>query len=115
MIGIDLVSIPRIVKMRERFGDKALSKYLNQDEIQLIKSSKTAAGFWAVKEAVSKALGCGIGGELSFFDIVISKSDKNAPLVTLSSKAQEHHQIRHIAVSITHDADLAIAVAHITK
>ena len=62
--GIDVISIPRIEKFIEKFGDRALEKYLSSDEIKLVKTPKTAAGFWAVKEAVSKALGCGIGKEL---------------------------------------------------
>jgi|SaaInlStandDraft_4_1057021.scaffolds.fasta_scaffold123313_2 holo-[acyl-carrier protein] synthase len=114
MIGVDLVSISRIEKMIERFGDKALKKYLSQSEIDLIKSAKTAAGFWAVKEAVSKSLGCGISSELGFMDIRISKTLKNAPLVTLSDKAKQHHNVSHIAISITHDEGLAIAVAFTT-
>lgn len=111
MIGIDLVSIGRMEKFMTRFGEKGLEKFLTPDEIRLVKSPKTAAGFWAVKEAVSKALGCGIGAELSFHDIVISKTNKNAPLVHLSDHAAKHHSVRHVAVSITHDGGFAAAVA----
>ena len=55
MIGIDLVSIERIQKLQERFGDKALQKYLSPEEILLVKNHATAAGFYAAKEAVSRA------------------------------------------------------------
>lgn len=111
MIGIDLVSISRIEAFMKRFGQRGLEKFLAQSEIELVKSPKTAAGFWAVKEAVSKALGCGIGGDLAFHDILITKTEKNAPRVTLSPQATAHHNVNDIAVSITHDAGLAIAVA----
>jgi len=115
MIGIDLVSIQRIEAFMARFGQRGLEKFLSPEEISLISSPKTAAGFWAVKEAVSKALGCGIGADLSFHDIIISKTEKNAPLVHLSPKAKTFHRVEGIAVSITHDSGLAAAVAFINK
>ncbi len=110
MIGIDVISISRIEKFIEKYGERALSRFLSPKEISLVKSAQSAAGFWAVKEAVSKALGCGIGAELSFFDIAISKTPKGAPLATLSQKAQKLHGVHTLCVSITHDKDLAIAV-----
>ncbi|HHH72547.1 MAG TPA: holo-[acyl-carrier-protein] synthase, partial [Sulfuricurvum sp.] len=74
MIGIDLVKIERIAGLIERRGDKALQRFLSDDEIALVKTPRTAAGFWAAKEACAKALGCGIGAECGFHDIVLSKS-----------------------------------------
>ncbi len=111
MIGIDLISIPRMERFIERHGQRGLGRFLNDDEILLATTPKTAAGFWAIKEAVAKALGCGIGSDLGFHDIVIEKTPKGAPFVTLSPKAILTHQIRNLSVSVTHDADLAIAVA----
>lgn len=111
MIGIDLVSIARIEAFMDRFGQRGLEKFLCQSEIDLVKSPKTAAGFWAVKEAVSKSLGCGIGAELAFHDILITKTEKNAPRVTLSPQAKNRHNVNEIAVSITHDAGMAVAVS----
>ncbi|MDA3946981.1 MAG: holo-ACP synthase, partial [Helicobacteraceae bacterium] len=66
--------------------------------------------FWAAKEAASKALGCGIGAECSFYDITISKTTKGAPILELSTKVKEHFGIETSAISITHDGDYAIAV-----
>ena len=113
MIGIDLVKISRIDKMMKRFKDKALIKFLNNDEIKLIKTSNNAAGFWAAKEAASKALGTGIGKECSFHDIIISKSLKGAPFLAFSTKVVEAFRIKDVSVSITHDGDYAIAVVAI--
>ena len=53
MIGIDIVSINRIEKMIEKFGDKALRRFLSQEEMLLVKRPSTAAGFWAAKEAAN--------------------------------------------------------------
>jgi len=113
MIGIDLIKTSRMATMIEKFGDKALKKFLCADEIKLIKNHKTASGFWAIKEACSKALGVGIGSTCSFHDILIFKTDKGAPKLQLSSKLIEKFNISDISVSVTHDGDYAIAVVAI--
>ncbi len=110
MIGIDLIKISRMKRFIERFGEKALQKFLSQDEINLVKNYKTAAGFWATKEATSKALGVGIGQDCSFFDITISKTDKGAPIIKLSDKVVQRFNIKDTSASITHDGKYAIAV-----
>ncbi len=113
MIGIDLIKTSRMERFIERFGDKALQKFLSQNEINLIKNHKTAAGFWATKEACSKALGIGIGKECGFFDITISKTKNGAPILTLSEKLMSDFNIKNTSVSITHDGEYAIAVVAI--
>lgn len=111
MIGIDLISIERITKLKERFGDKALLKFLSPEEIILAKSDATAAGFYAAKEAISKALGIGISEKCGFMDIKIYKDAKNAPYFTLSRHLIEDYNITDVSLSITHDNGFAIAVA----
>lgn len=113
MIGIDLIKSSRMESLMERFGEKALQKFLNTNEILLVKNYKTAAGFWAVKEACSKALGVGIGSECSFHDIVISKTLKGAPKIELSQKVLQKFNIKDTSVSITHDGEYAIAIVAI--
>ncbi len=113
MIGIDLVKTSRIDRFIERFGEKGLQKFLSDDEIKLVKNYKTAAGFWAVKEACSKALGTGIGAECSFHDIKISKTNKGAPQIKLTKHLLEKFNIKDTSTSITHDGEYAIAVVAI--
>lgn len=113
MIGIDLIKTSRMNRLIERFGEKALQKFLSKDEILLVKNYKTASGFWAAKEAFSKALGVGIGSECSFHDISLSKTKKGAPQIHLSSKILNKFNISDISVSITHDGEYAIAVVAI--
>ncbi len=97
-------------KLIDKYDNKFLEKFLSPQEITLIRNHRTAAGFWAAKEAASKALGCGIGAECSFYDITISKTAKGAPLLELSSKVKAHFDVESSALSITHDGDYAIAV-----
>ena len=115
MIGIDLIKTSRMNRLMERFGEKALQKFLSSDEIELVKNYKTASGFWAVKEAVSKALGVGIGSECSFHDITIFKTTKGAPQIKLAESIVQKYNITDCSVSITHDGEYAIAVAAIEK
>lgn len=111
MIGVDIVSIERMKHFKERFGDKALTKFLTLDEIALVKSDATLAGFFAAKEAISKALGLGISQTCGFFDIKLYKDAKNAPYFTLSHHLIETFAITDTSLSITHDNGFAIAVA----
>ena len=113
MIGIDLIKMSRMEHLINRFEDKALKKFLSHSEIALVKNYKTASGFWAVKEATSKALGVGIGKKCSFFDITISKTKKGAPKIKLSKKLVKKFKITDTSVSITHDGEYAIAVVAI--
>ena len=111
MIGIDITPINRFEKHIK--NKNYLKKYLCDDEIKLVNSAQSAAGFFASKEAISKALMQGIGKECSFFDIKIHKTDKNAPYFTLSQKLVQKYKIKNTSLSISHDGGFAIAVAFI--
>ncbi len=111
MIGIDTVKISRIERLKERFGDKALKRFLNENEIKLSSSTTSHAGYWAAKEAISKALGVGISEKCSFFDIKLYKDEKKAPYFTLSKHIIDEFKIIDTSLSITHDGEYAIAIA----
>lgn len=68
------------------------------------------AGFWAAKEACSKALGVGIGQNLGFLDMRISRNQRSAPLLKLSIEKEREFGVGEIALSISHDGGFAIAV-----
>lgn len=114
MIGIDLIKSSRMEHLMERFGEKALQRFLHVSEISLVKHFKTAAGFWAVKEAFSKAIGTGIGATCSFHDIKIYKDAKGAPKLALAKHLVQKYKIIDTALSITHDGEYAIAVVHLS-
>ncbi len=109
MIGIDIVEIKRFEKFLEK--KTALQKYLSDEEILLVTSSQTAAGFYASKEAISKALGTGIGKRCAFKDIKIHKDENGAPYFTLSRHIIDALSITQSSLSISHDGGFAIAVA----
>ena len=61
-VGCDIVSVSRIAKfiVDQRFLDNVYTVY--EREYINEKGTQTAAGLWAAKEAVSKALGTGFVG-----------------------------------------------------
>ncbi len=114
MIGIDLVKISRIQSFYDRFGKKALERFLDREEIALCSERiESISGFYAAKEAISKALGTGISKELSFLDIKLHKTKKNAPYFTLPKRVIDYYEIVETSLSITHEKEYAIAVAFI--
>ncbi len=111
-IGTDIIAIDRIEKslkkFNKRFIDRLFTQY-EQDNLNLTKVD-SVAGCWASKEAISKALGCGIGKDLSFLDIIIYKDKRGKPYFKLSKIAQERFKIEKSSLSISHNSNFAIAV-----
>ncbi len=114
-VGTDIIQIQRVEKLVTRFGIKFKQRFLSSKEIAVARKIETLAGFWAAKEAISKALGCGIGGQLAFHDIIIAKDHKGAPYFRLTKEAQKVHQIKESSLSISHDGGFAIAVVIIVQ
>lgn len=113
MLGIDLVRIERIQKALDKHGNLFLCKFLSEEEIKESKNTASIAAKWAAKEAVSKALGCGIGAKLGFLDIKIIKNEGGAPFALLSEKSSALFGIDRVYISITHDGDYALAAAFV--
>jgi len=109
-IGTDIIQIDRIKRLVEKYDKTFKKRFLCNSEIKSLKKVESVAGYWAAKEAISKALGCGIGSELSFHDIIISKNSLGAPMFILSKEAQSIHNIKDSSLSISHDGGFAIAV-----
>jgi hypothetical protein len=71
------------------------------------------AGRWAAKEAVSKVLGLGVRG-IGWRDIEIDRLPTGQPAVRLHGRAAaraEQLGMGRIAVSISHEAEYAVAIA----
>jgi holo-[acyl-carrier protein] synthase len=114
-IGTDIIQIDRIEKLVKKYGIKFKQRFLSKKEIAASRKIQTIAGLWAAKEAISKALGCGIGAQLAFHDIIIAKDHRGAPNFVLTKEAQKVHQIKDCSISISHDGGFAIAVAVIIQ
>jgi holo-[acyl-carrier protein] synthase len=88
-IGTDLVKIKRIEESYAQFGDKFALRILTTTEFEAFKAKEQKINYlakrFAAKEAVSKALGTGIGENIGFQDIEISNNSLGAPTVTILS------------------------------
>ena len=111
--GIDIVEIDRIAKAagKERF----LKRIYSEAEIAIFEACKyrteTLAGRFAAKEAVLKALGCGLG-DMPMTCIEILRAPSCQPVISLSGAAREKAEklgVRHMHVSISHSARYAVA------
>ena len=109
--GIDLIEIERIRKALERPGFR--ERCFTAAEITYCDSKKNAAesyaGRFAGKEAVGKALGCGVRFTWKEIEIV----GRPKPAVRLSGKTAawaEKAQAGAIDVSMTHSREMAGAV-----
>lgn len=114
-LGNDIIEIGRIQRSIERHGDRFLQRIFTPNEIAYCKkhslSYRHFAGRFAAKEAIAKALGSGIGKELSWLDIEILNDIKGKPLVQLSEKKTKHFNAHLILLSISHCKTFATAVA----
>ncbi len=111
-IGTDIIQISRIESALARHGERFMARFLTPEEIaDLPHRPQSLAGYWAAKEAVAKALGCGIGQEVGFHDICLAKDTRGAPSFTLSDTALERFPIKKSSLSISHDGGFAVAVA----
>ena len=116
MIGCDVVKIARVEKILAKSQIKFLKKILTENELKTLGSnSNSIAGYYAAKEAASKALGCGISKDCSFMDIEIIKNNQNRPSILFSEKIFNKFGVKSAHLSISHDAGIAMAVVMLEK
>ena len=113
-VGIDIIKVDRIRAALDRFGERFSRRVLTTREQRYVRNRpETFAGRWAAKEAVSKVLGLGVRG-IGWRDIEIDRMPTGQPAVSLHGRAAaraEQLGMGRVAVSITHEADYAVAIA----
>jgi len=127
-IGIDLLNIYRVIKLKDKFNDKISLKILSEEELKRYKNlTKNQAIFLAkkfcAKEAFSKALGTGIGRGINFKDINISNDILGKPIITLTEKGynfleelyKTDYKFLQIDISITDETPFVNAFVIISK
>ena len=117
--GIDLVDNARMRDVIERWGARFVDRVFLPRE-QAYCETKSAphlhyAGRFAVKEAVSKAFGTGLGPNIGLLDIeVVRDPESGAPSVRLSEKARQLAASRNageVMISLAHTKNYAVAQA----
>ncbi|WP_242145805.1 MULTISPECIES: holo-ACP synthase [unclassified Bacillus cereus group] len=106
-IGIDIIELNRIEKMingKLHFMERILTE-TERNVAAKLKGKRLVefvAGRFAAKEAYSKAVGTGIGKEVSFLDIEIKNDPKGKPVLFTNTEYIVH-------LSISHSREFAVA------
>lgn len=115
MIGIDLLSVTDLTRLLDRawFRSYAYTEVELSAALRLgpTRSAEFLAGRFAAKEAVAKALGSGFAGGVRPCQIEIPPGAPRVRLSSVAAHRAEEACLEGIAVSITHKADLVVAVA----
>lgn len=111
--GVDIVNVNRIKKILNSKREKFYEKIFTEREIEYITrkghKATTVAGNFAAKEAISKALGTGIGS-IAWKDIEILREVTGKPYINFRNKEViDKFKIKEIQISISHETDYAIA------
>jgi holo-[acyl-carrier protein] synthase len=126
LLGTDLVFIPRLTMRYERHGRKFFTKLLTETELFYCEANSSVrttvfiqkvAARIAVKEAVAKALGCGVNGlgwgqGIHWKEIETISQNQSPPHLVLTGRALEislEFKVKVWRFSLSHDGDYAMA------
>ena len=112
--GVDIIEISRFEEQKPEIRKRFFTRVFTVRELSLMRDSfASAAGKFAAKEAVAKALGCGIG-EVHWQDIEILQKKNGEPFLVLHARAQEISEALGLttwSISISHSKHNAVALA----
>lgn len=118
-LGTDIVEIMRISDAYNKNPDRFVAKLLSEVEINQLSTIQNQAakmsflaGRWAAKEAVAKALGTGIRGDLNLSGIVIDNNDLGCPFVSFSNSADEYINKMLTKKAINHKLHFHLSISH---
>jgi len=117
-LGTDIVETGRIKDLIDRHGSSFTRKILTHSELICSGERRDPVPFisgrWAAKEAIAKALGCGIGTDCPWTDMEVMPDANGRPHAKLFGKALETAKRlggKHIHLSISHERGHAVATA----
>jgi len=115
-MGIDIAEVKRIQAVIEGQGERFLRRVYTPEEVAYCEQFKNKferyAGRFAVKEAAMKALGTGWSRGVRWVDVEVVRQRGGRPTLALKGEARKIADglgVKHIAVSITHTAEQALA------
>jgi holo-[acyl-carrier protein] synthase len=112
--GIDLIEIGRIERAAARHGERFYRRFFTQQEIDFCQGrAASLAGRFAVKEAVAKALGTGIG-DFNWTDVEVVCDGRGKPELQLHNRAERlarQKGLRTWSISLSHTDTLAVGLA----
>jgi len=112
-VGVDIIEVERISRGLDRHGSRFLDRiFTEQEQAYCAGRANRLAARFAVKEAVGKALGIGIG-DIGWKDIEVVNDGRGRPELVLHAEAiayAEEKGIYQWSVSISHTDTLAIGM-----
>ena len=112
--GIDLIELHRLEEISPAIRERFLLRVFTTAELEDTGGAlHSLSGRFAAKEAVAKALGCGIG-PVSWKDIEILNGSIGEPILKLHGNAVKIAAEMHLevwSISISHSRTQAVAVA----
>jgi holo-[acyl-carrier protein] synthase len=112
--GIDIIEVDRVAQAIVRHGERFFDRfYTLQELIDSQGRTPALAARFAMKEAVAKALGTGIG-KVGWKEIEVQIREGGKPELHLYGCAQSLAQelgIKYWTISISHTKDHAVAMA----
>ncbi len=111
--GVDLLEIERLRRAVAIHGERFLQRIFTPRELaQHAQRLESLAARFAAKEAVAKALGCGIG-QVTWKEIEILNQPSGAPVLILHGAAERLARaqgLQHWSLSLSHSQHYAVAV-----
>ncbi|MBZ5644682.1 MAG: holo-ACP synthase [Acidobacteriia bacterium] len=115
-LGVDITEVDRIAAAIARSGALFLKRIYTPAEIAYCEKHRNRAerfaGRFAAKEAAMKALGTGWARGVRWVDIEVVREPSGKPTLKLSGASQEIAHglgVKHIALTITHTGNTALA------
>ena len=114
-LGTDILEIDRFNRVMLKHSTRFAKRIFSDEEYEYCLKYKDPtphlAARFSAKEAVAKALGCGIGKDLAFKDIFIERTKSGKPTVRFSEKAQKNFKDPKVELSISHCEKYVTATA----
>ncbi len=117
-VGVDLVSIPRMRTLIDRWQERFVDRVFTEHEIAYCRARRDPvphfAARFAAKEAGLKALGTGLQLGVRWRELEVRRERTQAPTLVLSGKSREIGLTRggsHMLLSLTHEGEYALAQA----
>ena len=113
-VGVDLIELERVEEGLEKYGQRFLDRVFTEaEQIYCDGRVECLAARFAAKEAVSKALGTGIG-DASWREIEIVNEENGRPVLFLHGAAREIARKQNLdtwSISLSHTETHAIGMA----
>lgn len=112
--GVDIIEVDRVRRGLQRYGRRFADRFFTAaEQDQCGDRAASLAGRFAVKEAVSKALGTGIG-DVAWKEIEVINDERGRPTLVLHGAAR--HLAREMglhewAISLSHTQTHAVGFA----